>query len=62
MNAMEEACPHEAETRAARCESCCHENGSLTPCVVAWLEQRTGTVGLPMRTVPQSPPPMQRAA
>lgn len=34
----EEACPYESETRAQRCAGCCDANGSLTPCVAAWLK------------------------
>lgn len=35
-----ESCPHEEATRAARCAGCCEANGSLTPCVVAWLKDQ----------------------
>ena len=41
-----EACPFEAATRAARCESCCAVSGGLTPCVAAWLASRAGHVEL----------------
>lgn len=34
----EEACPYEPATRAERCGTCCDQNGSLTPCVAAWLK------------------------
>lgn len=33
---IEEACPFDARTRAARCEGCCREN-QVPPCVQAWL-------------------------
>ena len=36
----QESCPHEPVTRAARCIGCCEANGSLTPCVVAWLKDQ----------------------
>ncbi len=62
MNGIEDACPHEAATRAARCESCCNENGSLTPCVVAWLRMRTYAGVRQPRTGPHSPDPMRQAA
>lgn len=48
----QESCPHEPAMRAARCAGCCEANGSLTPCVVAWLnEQVRGRAvrPLPMR-------------
>ncbi len=46
----EENCPHEAVVRAARCTSCCETNGSLTPCVVAWLkDQVTRRSTVPLR-------------
>ncbi len=45
-----ENCPHEAAVRAARCTTCCAINGSLTPCVVAWLKtQVTRQSTVPLR-------------
>lgn len=35
-----DSCPHEQATRAARCAGCCDTNGSLTPCVIAWLKEQ----------------------
>ncbi len=35
-----ESCPYGEATRATRCASCCETNGSLTPCVVAWLKDQ----------------------
>lgn len=37
MTPITEACPYDDATRASRCEPCCSTNGSLTPCVVAYL-------------------------
>ncbi|MEP7215059.1 MAG: hypothetical protein ABI782_02335 [Anaerolineaceae bacterium] len=43
------SCPHEEATRAALCSDCCETNGSLTPCVVAWLrEQVTSRTVIPL--------------
>lgn len=36
------SCPHDTVTRAALCAGCCEANGSLTPCVVAWLKDQVG--------------------
>ena len=36
----QDSCPYERVARAARCTSCCETNGSLTPCVVAWLKDQ----------------------
>lgn len=41
MDPITQSCPFDAETRAARCESCCTTNGELTPCVKAWLRATT---------------------
>lgn len=55
----EEACPFEPETRADRCSSCCEENGTLTPCVVAWLHasvsgRRAGAAVIPLHVAKYS--------
>lgn len=45
----QESCPHEEAVRAARCTSCCETNGSLTPCVLAWLkDQVSGRTVIPL--------------
>ncbi len=41
MARTEEACPYPTSARAGRCEGCCETNGSLTPCVLAWLAAAT---------------------
>ncbi|MEP6872538.1 MAG: hypothetical protein ABI939_11915 [Anaerolineaceae bacterium] len=44
-----ESCPYEEANRAARCAGCCEANGSLTPCVVAWLrDQVTSRTVVPL--------------
>jgi hypothetical protein len=55
---LKDACPYDAATRAARCESCCATNNSMTPCVVAWLRLQTDT---PSNVIPLHAP-RQRAA
>ena len=61
-----EACPHEAATRASKCEGCCAKSGGLTPCVAAWLASKAGFVELvePSRpgTVAQITRELRRAA
>lgn len=40
MPASTEGRPYEAESRAARCESCYEQSGALPPCVKGWLNAR----------------------
>ena len=57
----QESCPHEPVTRAPRCIGCCEANGSLTPCVVAWLkDQVTGLSIVPLQMAEERS--IQRAA
>ena len=51
MSRIDNACPFDAATRAARCASCSVANASLPPCVVAFLgaaESRADNV-VPLR-------------
>lgn len=51
MSRIENACPFDAATRAARCASCSVANASLPPCVIAFLgsaEARSENV-IPLR-------------
>lgn len=41
MTPIEESCPYDPRSRAARCRSCCDESNQLPPCVVAWLTVRS---------------------
>jgi hypothetical protein len=51
MHRLESACPVEETIRPAACSQCVAVNGTLTPCVTAWLRSQ---VLLPLRTVETS--------
>lgn len=57
----QDSCPYERVARAARCTSCCETNGSLTPCVVAWLKDQV-TAGSVIRLQMAEKGTAQRAA
>ncbi len=62
MSRIENACPFDAATRAARCASCSVANSSLPPCVVAFLggnESRAENI-IPLRRAESRP--LRRAA
>lgn len=62
MSRIENACPFDAATRAARCASCSVANASIPPCVVAFLgggESRAENI-IPLRRAEDRP--LRRAA
>lgn len=61
MARIEESCPFPTSARAGRCESCCDDNGSITPCVIAWLAMVTDE-GMAAEPVRRSVRPVQAKA
>ncbi len=60
---IENACPFDAATRAARCTSCSVANASIPPCVVAFLggnPSRDSSNVVPLRRADQAE--LRRAA
>ena len=51
MPAANEPCPYDRADRASRCQGCVAANDSITPCVVAWLGERTSAPGRPFGAV-----------
>ncbi len=42
MMRLVDACHFNAEARASQCQGCVERNGSMPPCVKAWLESAMG--------------------
>jgi hypothetical protein len=62
MPRIENACPFDAATRAARCSSCTVANASMPPCVVAFLSEGASLAQnlIPLRRA--EAPALRRAA
>ncbi len=51
MPSANEPCPYDRADRASRCNGCIAANNSITPCVVAWLGERTSATGRALNAV-----------
>jgi hypothetical protein len=51
MTRLDDACQFRAEARAAECPGCLERNGSIPPCVKAWLGSAMG-IAQPGKIIP----------